>query len=169
MLSLNFWPLHCVILNSSNYVLPHVNDGDRSFSIGETFCKQIMKVRQGLVIACESNYSLSAWVLEGSLRSSQLQPIVLFWIDIMSTAQKVILKWHSGQLVEQVQCCIDQLEWLDNRVNQTSLSTLNSIFNMSFHDTMHTAVWNRSVDKTNTGCYWTVEVIRWNLAELHSQ
>ncbi len=54
----NCRPFQWVILNSSTCVLPYVNDGSTRFCIGETFFKHINE-GQGLVIAGESNYSLS--------------------------------------------------------------------------------------------------------------
>lgn len=41
VLSLNSWLFHWIISNYGNYVLLCANDGSSSFSIGETFCKQI--------------------------------------------------------------------------------------------------------------------------------
>ncbi len=109
-----------------------------------------MKGRQGLVIAWESNYSLSVWVLEGSLQN-QAAASRPFWIDIMSTAQKVFLERHSGQPVEQVQCCIDQFEWLDNGARQTFLPTLNSIFNVISWSRTYSCFKQMFVDETNIG------------------
>lgn len=125
---MNCWPFQWLILNSSNYVLPYVNDGNTSFILEKVCTSKWMKSTQGLVIAWESNYSLSAWVLEGSVQS-QTPAFRPLWIDIMSTAQKVFLEWHSGQHVEHIQCCIDYFEWLSNRIHQTffSPSTLFSI------------------------------------------
>lgn len=138
-----------VILNSSNYVLPYLNDGE-TYCIGETFYKQINEGQAGCSDCLGkviTPYLHGCWK---AVCRVTLQPPGPFGLILCQLLKRYFFEWHSGRHVEHVQWFISYFEWLGYRIHHTFLLTQFSTCNFMIH-------------------YWTIQKMRWNLSRLHCQ